>query len=388
MSKGGIAGATEAVGLIRLFSGISVSPFQRIREYKQTHRLGARPGYRTKLRASSARSGWPDTSQHPTTRKEIGMNSFEGKIAVITGGGSGMGRELARQLMTMGCDVAICDVFPENMADTRQLCMSQARQGTRISTFAADVSIEDQVLAFAEAVKRDLDTDHIHLLFNNAGIGGGGSFVDGRRAEWDKTFSVCWHGVYYCTRAFLPLLRNADEGHIVNTSSVNGFWASLGPARPHTSYCAAKFAVQGFTEALITDLSLNAPHIKCSVVMPGHIGTDISRNSRKILRGSETAIDISAVRKQFARQGIDVTGYSDDQIRARVAEMDKRFHDGAPTSAAEAATIILDGVRAERWRILVGKDAEFLDDRVRAAPEEAYSPAFHEAFRNGPGWRI
>jgi NAD(P)-dependent dehydrogenase (short-subunit alcohol dehydrogenase family) len=309
------------------------------------------------------------------------MKSFAGKIAVITGGGSGMGRELALQLAAMGCDIAICDALPENMAETKRLCLSQTPQGTRVATFVADVSVEDQVLAFAEAVARDLGTDHIHLLFNNAGIGLGGSFVDGDRAEWEKTFSVCWYGVYYCTRAFLPLLRKADEGHIVNTSSVNGFWASLGPGRPHTAYCAAKFAVKGFTEALITDLALNAPHIKCSVVMPGHIGTDIGRNSRRILRGSETAMNVSAVRKGFAAQGIDVARLSDDQIRARVAEMDRRFRDNAPVSAADAATIILDGVKAERWRILVGKAAEFLDDRVRAAPEEAYSPAFYEAFR-------
>jgi NAD(P)-dependent dehydrogenase (short-subunit alcohol dehydrogenase family) len=316
------------------------------------------------------------------------MKSFDGKIAVITGAGAGMGRELALQLVAMGCDVAICDVFPETMAETKRLCMSEAQQGRLVSTFLADVSIEDQVLAFAEAVRRDLDTDHIHLLFNNAGIGGGGSFVDGSRAEWEKTFSICWHGVYYCTRAFLPLLRNAEEGHIVNTSSVNGFWASLGPARPHTAYSAAKFAVKGFSEALMTDLALNAPHIKCSVVMPGRIGTDIRGNSRRVLRGSEAAIDISAIRQMFAAQGIDVTGYSDDQIRARVAEMEKRIREGAPTTAAEAATIILDGVKAEKWRILVGKDAEFLDDRVRAAPEEAYTPAFYEALSKSAGWRI
>ncbi|MBV8131220.1 MAG: SDR family oxidoreductase [Alphaproteobacteria bacterium] len=316
------------------------------------------------------------------------MKSFEGKIAVITGGGSGMGRELALQLVAMGCDVAMCDVFPEGMAETKRICLSQARQGTRVATFQADVSIEDQVLAFAGAVKRDLDTDHIHFLFNNAGIGGGGGFVDGDRAEWEKTFGVCWYGVYYCTRAFLPLLRKADQAHIVNTSSVNGFWASLGPDRPHTAYCAAKFAVKGFTEALITDLSLNAPHIKCSVVMPGHIGTDIPTNSRKILKGSETAIDIPAARKRLAAQGVDAAALSDDQIRARVLELEKRFREGAPTTAAEAATIILDGVQAERWRILVGKDAEFLDNRVRAAPEDAYSPEFHKAFREGGGWRL
>ena len=316
------------------------------------------------------------------------MKSFEGKIAVVTGGGSGMGRELALQLVAMGCDVAICDVFPEGMAETKRRCLSQARQGTRVVTFPADVSIEDQVLAFVAAVKRDLDTDHIHFLFNNAGIGGGGGFVDGDRAEWERTFSVCWYGVYYCTRAFLPLLRDADEGHIVNTSSVNGFWASIGSGRPHTAYCAAKFAVKGFTEALMTDLALNAPHIKCSVVMPGHIGTNIPTNSRKLLKGSETAIDVAAARKGLAARGVDVVAYSDDQIRARVEELERRFREDAPTSAAEAATIILNGVKAEKWRILVGKDAEFLDERVRAAPEAAYSPEFFEAFRRGGGWRL
>ena len=316
------------------------------------------------------------------------MKSFEGKIAVVTGGGSGMGRELALQLVAMGCDVAMCDVSSEGMAETKRLCLSQARQGTRVATSPADVSIEEQVLAFADAVRRDLDTEHIHFLFNNAGIGGGGGFVDGDRGEWEKTFGVCWYGVYYCTRAFLPLLKNSDEGHIVNTSSVNGFWATLGPDRPHTAYCAAKFAVKGFTEALITDLALNAPHIKCSVVMPGHVGTSIPTNSRKILKGSETAIDIPAVRKRLAAQGVDAAGDSDDQIRERVAELERRFREDAPTTAGEAAKIILDGVKAEKWRILVGKDAEFLDERVRAAPEEAYSHEFREAFRKGGGWRI
>ena len=316
------------------------------------------------------------------------MKSFEGKIAVVTGGGSGMGRELALQLVAMGCDVAMCDVSSEGMAETKRLCLSQARQGTRVATSPADVSIEEQVLAFADAVRRDLDTEHIHFLFNNAGIGGGGGFVDGDRGEWEKTFGVCWYGVYYCTRAFLPLLKNSDEGHIVNTSSVNGFWATLGPDRPHTAYCAAKFAVKGFTEALITDLALNAPHINCSVVMPGHVGTSIPTNSRKILKGSETAIDIPAVRKRLAAQGVDAAGDSDDQIRARVAELERRFREDAPTTAGQAAKIILDGVKAEKWRILVGKDAEFLDERVRAAPEEAYSHEFREAFRKGGGWRI
>jgi hypothetical protein len=96
-------------------------------------------------------------------------------------------------------------------------------------------------------------------------------------------------------------------------------------------------------------------------------------------------MNTSAMRKSFAARGMDVAGYSDDQIRARVAELDKRFRDSAPTTAAEAATTILDGVKAERWRILVGKDAEYLDERVRAGPEDAYSPSFFEAFRKSTG---
>ena len=316
------------------------------------------------------------------------MKDFAGKIAVITGGGTGMGRELAIQLVAEGCNVAMCDVIAENMAETKKRCMAGAPQGTRVSTYVADVSEEDQILAWAEAVKHDLDTDHIHLLINNAGIGGGGSVVNGDRAQWDKTFDVCWGGVYYSVRAFLPLLMKANEGHIVNTSSVNGFWASIGPGRPHTAYCAAKFAVKGFTEALMTDLALNAPHIKCSVVMPGHIGTDIVTNSRKILSGSETAIDVPAVRRALAAQGMDLSAMTDDQVRGMVEAQANAFRDNAPTTAAQAATIILDGVRAEKWRILVGKDAEFLDAQVRANPEGAYGPEFYQALIKGTEWKI
>ena len=314
------------------------------------------------------------------------MKDFAGKIAVITGGGTGMGRELAIQLAAEGCTVAMCDVSSENMAETQKRALAQAPQGTRVVTHVADVSIEEQVNAWAAAVRRELDTDKIHLLINNAGIGGGGSIVAGDRAQWDKTFNVCWGGVYYGVRAFLPLLMKASEGHIVNTSSVNGFWASIGPGRPHTAYSAAKFAVKGFTEALITDLAVNAPHIKCSVVMPGHIGTEIVANSRKILSGD--AIDVAAVRKALAAQGVNLSQMSDEQVSAMVRAQADAFRDNAPTSAAAAAKIILDGVKAERWRILVGPDAEFLDVQVRSSPETAYTPEFHQALIAGGAWKI
>ena len=103
-------------------------------------------------------------------------------------------------------------------------------QGTLVTQHVADVSDEAQVLRCRDEIARDHATDKVHLLFNNAGIGGGGSLFTNSRAQWEKTFNICWGGVYLCTRAFLPMLMNADQGHIVNTSSVNGFWASLGRA--------------------------------------------------------------------------------------------------------------------------------------------------------------
>src|SRR5271156_2745170 len=211
------------------------------------------------------------------------MTDFSGRIAVVTGGGSGMGRELVRQLVAEGCNVAMCDVSARNMVETKRLCeQERLPQGLRITTFVADVSNEADVQRFRDAVAEQQETDKIHLLFNNAGIGGGGSMIVNDRAEWEKTFNICWGGVYFNTRAFLPMLLRADQGHIVNTSSINGFWASVGPRMPHTAYSAAKFAVKGFSEALIAVLRVNAPHIKVSVVMPGHIGTSIAANSRKI----------------------------------------------------------------------------------------------------------
>ncbi len=318
------------------------------------------------------------------------MKDFAGRIAVITGGGTGMGRELARQLVAEGCSVALCDVSAEAMAETRRLCLEDAPQGVRVTTHLSDVSDEAQMLRFRDEAARDQDSDHIHLLFNNAGIGGGGSVIESPREEWDKTFAVCWNGVLNGVRAFLPMLIAAPEAHIVNTSSLNGLWASLGPMRPHTAYSAAKFAVRGFTEALITDLRINAPHVKCSVVMPGHIGTDIAINSRRILSGGERldAAGLKRARAQVALMGMDPDKVSDEQIQAFVAEQGRRFRDDAPMTAAAAAKAILDGVREERWRILVGEDAKLVDGMVSADPESAYEPAFFQEIAAKAGFRI
>src|ERR1700686_526824 len=321
------------------------------------------------------------------------MKDFAGKIAVITGGGTGMGRELARQLVAEGCNVAMCDVSADAMAETKLLCgVEGLPQGLRITTHIADVSIEDQLLRFRDEVVEQQATDRIHLLFNNAGIGGGGSLFTNPREQWEKTFNICWGGVYLGVRPFLPMLVKADEGHIVNTSSVNGFWASVGMGVWPPAYSAAKFAVRGFTEALINDLRLNAPHLKCSVVMPGHIGTSIVSNSRKVQSGTDSdrlnPDEIMQARQRLKGMGIDTAPMSDEDIQKIALDRARTFRDEAPTTAAAAAKIILDGVKAERWRILVGDDAYRLDERVRQTPEHAYEPEFYQSFAAEVGWRL
>ncbi|MEM1332822.1 MAG: SDR family NAD(P)-dependent oxidoreductase [Actinomycetota bacterium] len=282
------------------------------------------------------------------------MKDFSGKVAVVTGGGTGMGRELVVQLAAAGAHVSMCDLSEENMAQTTALARAAApASDIRISSHTADVSDEAAMQVFRDEVLAAHDADHVNLLFNNAGLSGGGSIFTDTRESWDRCFDVCFHGVRYGVLAFLDALVAADEARIVNTSSVNGFWASIGPERPHTAYSAAKFAVKGFTEALMEDLKVNAPHVEASVVMPGHIGTSIVANS--IAYGARTMTD---------------------EERELAVVADQMFHDHAPMTAAEAATVILDGVRAGRWRILVGDDAHALDAKVRAEPDRAYEPGF------------
>ncbi len=319
------------------------------------------------------------------------MERFDGKLAVVTGGGTGMGRELVRQLAAEGCHVAMCDVFVEPMDQSKALALEGAPDGTRVSTFVADVSDESQVLAFRKSVADTHGAGHIDLLFNNAGIAGGGSMIADNREDWDKTFGVCWNGVYFCTRAFLPMLLASKQGHLVNTSSVNGFWASLGPQSAHTAYSAAKFAVKGFTEALINDFRNNAPHLKVSLVMPGHIGTSIALNSARAMGREPKQMNheqLEAARERMARMGFDSEGVTDDQMRQGLQQMAEDFRDNAPVTAAQAAAAILDGVRKEQWRILLGEDALVLDRLVREAPEEAYEASFMEKLRTATEWKL
>ena len=322
------------------------------------------------------------------------MDSFTGKLAVVTGGGSGMGRELTRQLATQGCSVAACDLNPDAIADTVAMAQAEAPSGVRITGHACDVADEAQVLRFRDKLLAEHASDHVNLVFSNAGAGGGDSFIRSRREEWERVFAINWWGVYYCARAFLPLLIASGDGVLVNTSSVNGFWASLGPGVPQTAYSTAKFAVRGFTEALIEDLRSNAPQVRVALVLPGHVGTDIVTNSLMAqgLPAPERMSDAQAeeiipppVRNRLMQAGVLPEEATAEDLRQFLVQGNADFRDKAPLSAAQAATIILDGVRAGTWRILIGQDATMIDERVRAKPEAAYDYAELFAGLTGSG---
>jgi NAD(P)-dependent dehydrogenase (short-subunit alcohol dehydrogenase family) len=305
-----------------------------------------------------------------------GMESFEGKLAIVTGGGSGMGRELVRQLAGQGCRVATCDVNSETVAETAKLARAGAAEGVTVTGHTADVSNESQVLRFRDELLAAHQTSHVDLVFSNAGIGGGASFVKDPREEWERVFAVNWQGVYYCARAFMPLLIQSPEGVLVNTSSINGFFASLGAGNPQTAYSTSKFAVKGFSEALIEDLRVNAPHVRVMLVMPGHVGTNIVGNSLHAHGmpdpASLTVEELEGARQALAARGLPVDGVPAAELGQVLAKLNDDFRDSAPLTAAAAATIILDGVRSGAWRVLVGEDAKLLDTFIRANPERTY----------------
>jgi NAD(P)-dependent dehydrogenase (short-subunit alcohol dehydrogenase family) len=307
------------------------------------------------------------------------VDSFTGKLAVVTGGGSGMGRELVRQLAAQGCSVAACDLDVPSVTETADLARAGGPDGIRVTSHACDVADEAQVLRFRDEVLAGHGGDHVDVVFSNAGAGGGASFVNASREEWERTFAIDFWGVYYCARAFLPLLIASGDGVLVNTSSVNGFWASLGPGMSNSAYATAKFAVRGFTESLIEDLRTNAPQVRVAVVMPGHVGTSIVQTSRRVHGHPGPAemsdAELAEVRAWMARAGRPGAGLPDADLRKALARLDDDFRDKAPLSAADAATVILDGVRSGAWRILVGEDAKLLDGVVRARPEAAYDYA-------------
>jgi NAD(P)-dependent dehydrogenase (short-subunit alcohol dehydrogenase family) len=327
----------------------------------------------------------------------MAMDSFAGKLAVVTGGGSGIGRELVRQLAAQGCSVAACDLNPDSVAVTAATAWAAAPPGVQVTSHVCDVSDEAQVQRFRDELLEQHASDHVDLVFANAGVFGGFSFVKDSRQEWERTFAINWWGTYFCARTFLPLLIGSGDGVLVNMSAVAGFWATAGPgAPPITAYSTANFAIKGFSEALIEDLRSNAPQVRVVVVMPGVVNTGIAENSRRALGlpALEQLSDAELLEQvpEIGRAILIATGlltedFTADELRRAIPRLKDLFQ-GSGFTAAQAAAIILDGVRSGAWRILVGEEAKMLDEQVRANPQapfnydnyaEMYGPLIEQA---------
>jgi len=310
----------------------------------------------------------------------MAVDSFAGKLAVVTGGGSGIGRELVRQLAAQGCSVAAGDLNSDSVAVTAATAWAAAPAGVAVTSHVCDVSDEQQVRRMRDEVLEQHARDHVDLVFANAGIFGGASFVKDSRQEWERTFAINWWGVYYCARVFLPLLIASGDGVLVNTSSVAGFWPTAGAGIPISAYSTSEFAIKGFSEALVEDLRSNAPQVRVVVVMPGIVSTDIAMNSRRALGLPEweqlsdaelLELVPEAARAVLAATGLLPENFTADDLRRAIPRLKDEFRDQGFT-AAQAATIILDGVRSGAWRILVGEEASMLDEQVRANPEAPF----------------
>jgi NAD(P)-dependent dehydrogenase (short-subunit alcohol dehydrogenase family) len=308
------------------------------------------------------------------------MDSFSGKLAVVTGGGSGIGRELVRQLAAQGCSVAACDLNDDTIAVSAATAWACAPSGVSVTSHVCDVSDEAQVQRFRDELLEQHGSDHVDLVFANAGIFAGASFVKDSRPEWERTFAINWQSVYFCARTFLPLLIASGDGVLVNIGSVAGFWPTAGAGAPITAYCASEFAIRGFSEALVEDLRSNAPQVRVVVAMPGVVNTDIYLNSQRAL-GLPAWDELSDAqllelipdntRSTLIEMGLLAEGFSADDLRRLIPRMKEEIRDQGFT-APQAASIILDGVRSGAWRVLVGEEAEMLDEHVRANPDAPF----------------
>src|ERR1700722_17851280 len=310
----------------------------------------------------------------------MAVDSFAGKLAVVTGGGSGIGRELVRQLAAQGCSVATCDLNPDSVAVTAATVWATAPPGVAVTGHVCDVSDEAQVLRFRDELLEQHARDHVDLVFANAGVAGGGSFVKDSREEWERTFAINWGGVYHCARAFLPLLIASGDGVLVNISSAAAFWATAGAGMPITAYAASEFAIKGFSEALIEDLRSHAPQVRVAVVMPGVVNTDIAANSRRALGlpdveqlsdGEVMGMIPDMGRTVLVAMGLLPENFTADDFRRAIPRLKDAFRDQG-FLPAQAATILLDGGRSGARRILVGEEAKMLDEQARANPKAPF----------------
>src|SRR5713226_10482326 len=250
------------------------------------------------------------------------MTAIRGSAAAVTGAASGIGRALALELAVRGCDLALADRDEAGLQATAAEIGRAAPQ--KVTVHRVDVSEPQQIAAFAQAAT--LAHPGLNIVVNNAGVALLGQFNEIDQAQMDWLMNINFWGVVHSTRAFLPHLARQSEAHIVNLSSIFGIIAPPG----QTAYCAAKFAVRGFSESLRHELAMANSPVRLSVVHPGGIATSIARNSRT---------------------GAGVTD------NARRAQSIDRFDAVAKTTPAAAALRIIEGIEKNAPRILIGNDA-------------------------------
>jgi NAD(P)-dependent dehydrogenase (short-subunit alcohol dehydrogenase family) len=263
------------------------------------------------------------------------MKSFENKVAAITGAGSGIGRGLALELGRRKCHLALSDIDDATLEETA----AQARKlGIEVTSQRVDVADRGAVYAWADQVVRD--HGKVNLIFNNAGVALGSTVEKISYEDFEWLMNINFWGVVYGTKAFLPHLKATGEGHIINISSIFG----LAGIPSQSAYNSAKFAVRGFTESLRQELDMLDYGVSASSVHPGGIKTSIARSSR---------MDDSIRDLGLGREGEDAR-----------EKLEKSFI----TSADDAAKTIIEGVRRNQRRILVGPDARVYDWMVRLLP--------------------
>jgi NAD(P)-dependent dehydrogenase (short-subunit alcohol dehydrogenase family) len=261
------------------------------------------------------------------------LDGFAGKVAVVTGAGSGIGQALAVELARSGARLAISDIDTEGLARTEERIRTI---GAPVKSDRLDVTEREAFVAYADAVNGHFGK--VNQIYNNAGIAFSGDIEVSQFKDIERVMDIDFWGVVNGTKAFLPHLIASGDGHIINVSSVFGLFAMPGQA----AYNAAKFAVRGFTEALRLEMVLAKHPVRVTTVHPGGIKTAIARNM--------TTAD-----------GVD----GRDLVRL----FDKRL---ASTSPQQAARTILEGVQKNRARVLVGTDARVLDLIVRVTGSGGY----------------
>jgi NADP-dependent 3-hydroxy acid dehydrogenase YdfG len=272
------------------------------------------------------------------------MKSFAGKVAMITGAGSGMGRYLAILLAQEGADVCVCDVNNETLSKT----VDMLRQyNASVSSHLLDIADKDSI----EALPQKIIDYHgkIDLVFNNAGVTAGSHFQNMQEDNWNWVIDINFKGVINSTRAFIPYLVKRPEAAIINTSSIFAMVAVPG----QTAYHASKFAVRGFTESLALEMKQTNPNLQIHCVHPGHIGTNIAATARM---SDEDFNDRQTRSSLFTKNA-----------PKNQQEMGELFREGG-MHPSKAAKIILDGVKKNKTRIFIGLDAKLMDLSQRLFP--------------------